>query len=457
MTLTEIRSELETLAELDTLTDEQEARWSELVEQAEPMQAEAEQRETRRQTIARFASTQKVERGSIDGMQVPNTNILGGDPYSLDGIRFGDKGEIRSRALSAVDLSDLNDGHKGNVEKLVKRNGRAAELVLATGSEAYRSAFAKLTTMERPLLSGPETEAVSRAMSLTDGSGGYAVPFTLDPTVILTNAGSANSVRQVARVVQITSDTWNGVSTAGVTASWDAEASEVSDDAPTFTQPVIPAHKGAAFVPFSIEIGEDFANLSEDVATLLEDAKDRLEGAAFITGTGTGQPTGIVTSLAGTASEINIAGAEGAFALGDVYALVDALPARYAANAVFMANKAIYSRIRQFDTQGGAGLWERLNAGNPATLLGYKAYEASDMDPSWDITQTANNYILVVGDFRNYVIVDRVGLQVEFIPHLFHVTTNRPSGSRGWYAYWRTGADSVNDAAFRMLDVPTTL
>ena len=31
-----------------------------------------------------------------------------------------------------------------------------------------------------------------------------------------------------------------------------------------------------------------------------------------------------------------------------------------------------------------------------------------------------------------------------------------PPGQRGWYCYWRVGADSVNDDAFRLMSIPTT-
>jgi HK97 family phage major capsid protein len=64
---------------------------------------------------------------------------------------------------------------------------------------------------------------------------------------------------------------------------------------------------------------------------------------------------------------------------------------------------------------------------------------------------TAAQNVLVVGDFRKYYIVDRVGLTVELIPHLFNTGNNRPSGQRGWFAYKRVGADSVDDASFRLL------
>ena len=44
----------------------------------------------------------------------------------------------------------------------------------------------------------------------------------------------------------------------------------------------------------------------------------------------------------------------------------------------------------------------------------------------------------------------RPGMNVEFVPHLFTTGSNRPSGQRGLYAWWRVGADSVNDLAFRL-------
>jgi hypothetical protein len=42
-------------------------------------------------------------------------------------------------------------------------------------------------------------------------------------------------------------------------------------------------------------------------------------------------------------------------------------------------------------------------------------------------------------------------MTVEFIPHLFDITTNTPTGSRGWFAYARIGGNSVNDLGFRLL------
>jgi HK97 family phage major capsid protein len=93
-------------------------------------------------------------------------------------------------------------------------------------------------------------------------------------------------------------------------------------------------------------------------------------------------------------------------------------------------------------------MWERFASDVPAQLLGRPALENSDMAT----IATGDDYVLVFGDFDNYVIADRIGMAVEFIPHLFG-SNHRPTGQRGWYAYSRLGAESVNDAAFKLLKV----
>lgn len=386
------------------------------------------------------------------------------DPFDLNTIDPWDADGLRSRALTGLEkIRNLDDAKRhAAAATLVRATDPKGEIpfrVLVTGTDAYRSAFAKTIAGRSWDLNAEERQILTRAASLTGNAGGFAVPFTLDPTMILTNDGSANPFRQVCRVVQITTDEWNGVSSAGVTASWDGEAGEVSDDAPTLAQPAIPVHKAQAFVPFSIEIGMDWPNMEAQVFPMFVDAKDRLEVVAFTTGDGSSKPTGIVTELDGTSSELTETTSE-TFTLADVYKTLNNLAPRYrmsAMQASWMAHLATMNAIRQFDTNGGGGLWTTLGGGTPDELLGYRIYENSAMDDSStiDAAATADNFILIIGDWSNYVIVDRIGLNVELIPHLFATGNNRPSGQRGFYAYWRVGAESVNDAAFKVMNVST--
>ena len=379
------------------------------------------------------------------------------DAFDLSDLRFdATPQELRSRGLRAIEQTDgLKDEHKERAEFLARNLDPSVSLrIAATGSEDYRNAFGKrLVDPFGVSLTPEEHKAEARAASLTGNAGGYAVPYILDPSIILSSDGSVNPFRQISRVIPTTQNVWKGVSSAGITAAFAAEAAAVADGAPTLAQPSVTAYKAHASVDYSIEIGEDWTSLQSEMLALFADAKDTLEATKFAVGSGSSEPYGIVTALAGTGSAINETTDE-TFTAADLYAVEEALGPRFRPRASWVANKSIYNKVRQFDTYGGASLWERIGAGMPSQLLGYNAYEASAMDGTFDATATANNYILVLGDFSNYVIVDRVGMSVEFVPHRVD-GSGALTGQRALYMYWRVGADSVNDAAFTLLNLTT--
>lgn len=388
------------------------------------------------------------------------------DPWNLEIRTFGRPheaaAEYRARALDAIEAmpgasDSVRKAATGIIERFDDRSGRISQHCLVTSSPAYMRAWSKLARGEGHLLAPEEVVAVeqsralARAMSLTDVAGGYLAPFQIDPVVITTSAGVYSDIRSLARVVVATSDTWHGVSAANVSWSFDAEGDEVSDDSPSFAQPSIPNYMARGFIPISIEALADEQNVTATVGELLAGGKNDLEGTKFITGSGTGEPTGIITALvASDPSVIVNSGTPDTFALADIYALHGALPARHRANASWLANNLIYNRTRQFDTAGGAGLWAHLGDGRPGRLLDRNVAEAEAMDGT--ITANAENYALVFGDFRQFVLTDRLGFVVEMIPHLFGAN-RRPTGQRGWFAFYRTGSGVTNTDAFRLLDV----
>lgn len=443
----------------DDPTDDDVTQLDVLIERGETLVEEERAQSERQARIDNLARHAADPRNHEAGFEPPHVHSREADPFDMSRITAVTTGDdIRSQAYTAIEgMPHLDDAHREEATRTIERadnvRGDVARHILATGSDAYRRAFRKRFRDPQCPLEADEQRAVDlmRAASLTDASGGYAVPFTLDPTIILTNDGTANPFRQIARRVQITTENWNGVSSAGVTASWDAEAAEVSDDAPTLAQPSIPVYKGQAFVPFSVEIGGDWAGFEADVRNLIMDAKDRLEGAAFATGTGSAQPTGIVTALTGGGSVVASATTD-TFAIADVYSTLEATGPRFRSNSSWVANLNIINDIRQFATANNYHAFlTDLAGGQPSQMLGRPLYECSDMDGV--INASAENYVLVNGDFSNFVIVDRVGLSIELVPHLFHTSNNRPSGQRGYLAWWRVGSDSVNDAAFSMLNV----
>lgn len=463
--LSEIDTELEEIrdAEFETAEeqDEAEGRTDQLLVESDELLAgirKLEQREERRSKLRAAVEngTARIEEGS----QGPAfTGRASDKPYNLEQVRnlsMMPNTDVRRLAVDHLKRDDtLREVEKDDVRRLIEKDssGRIARHWVAAASDEYRSAWSKAITGNADIMTNDEREAMHavRAASLTDAAGGYAVPSPLDPTIVSTKAYAMSPLRQISTVKTITNDVWRGVTSAGATASFDAEAAEVSDDAPTLVQPTITPAKGQVFVPASIEITEDWAGMAGDLAQMFAEAKADLENTAFITGSGTNAPVGIVTALlaASTTSQVDATTAS-VFGLVDLFATHEALPVRHRSRATWLANNAIINDIRQFGTANVYfGYTVDLQSGAPAQLLGRPLYEASAMDS----TITTDAEILVFGDFSRYVIVDRVGFSVEFIPHLFGTTNARPTGQRGWYGYWRVGADSIDDNAFRYLQL----
>lgn len=396
----------------------------------------------------------------------PSTRTLAkrvaADPYDIE-LRTAPRTpqtrqDVESRARKAVDDEDrLTERQKSRLhEMLADRgtniHGALARHVIATGRPAYRSAFAKLVRMQgAAYLTQEEQAAIDEVRAInvtTDGEGGYLMPFTLDPTVVLVNDGRTNPMRQLATVRTVMTDNWQGVNTAGVSASWDAESEEVSDDSPAFTQPSVAIHNIKAFIPYTVEAEDDFDGLAQDAAMMFLDAVDDLEATAFATGSGIGEPFGIVTALIAAGSIVPSATAD-TYARADLYAVSDALPDRYDPRASWMMHRAIISLTRELGVDDDPV--RHIGGGAPPQLLDRPLYKYSKLDGS--ITALADNYIAVVGDIMAcYRIHDRIGLTVERIPMLFGAN-GRPTGERGWFARKRVGGNVVNASAALLLNI----
>jgi HK97 family phage major capsid protein len=356
--------------------------------------------------------------------------------------RWSASGHLSGEATDRMnDLVLRNDPH-----------AQGARYVTAVGDPAYFSAFGKILadpTSGHLRFNPHEVEAVRKVTAIeseraalaigSGGTGGFAVPLTLDPTVNLISDGELNPVRQVARVVQTTTNIWQGVNSEGVVASYDAEAEEVSDDSPSFTQPEITCARGTAFVPFSIEIGQDWGALSQELVQLFADARDVLDSQMFLTGSGTDEPTGILTSATGTV----LTATASALAIGDIYTLRQSLPTRFAARATWAGSPKAFDQVYRF-VGGGSSEPPVLPTRNGA-VLGDRKIEWSTFSTA---TTTPGATVLAYGDFNQFVIADRIGMNVEIVQHMFG-SALRPTGQRGLFAYWRTGSKKLTENAFR--------
>lgn len=466
--LSEIRARL---AEIDSefsgaaLPAQVDSEWRSLDDEYRQHELAIEDDKRRKARIAEIAgdgtdtngTTRATERGGSAAFH-KSTNI-----YDIEEVRNSSssvdemRSKLRDNALRAVEggrfggTSVPKAEAQENIERLLNytddKESTIARRILTTGHPTYERAFGK-AVMSKNLHSLTAEE--SRSLQLgVDADGGFAVPFQLDPTVILTSDGRINPLRNLARVEQITGKEWQGITSEGVVVSRVAESTEATDNSPTLAQPSVKAERVQGFVPFSIEIDQDWTQLRSEMARMLADAKEQEEAEAFLNGTGTApDANGLITTL--DASSEVAESTSGSFLVEDLYAVKNAVPPRFRANGTFLGETSTYDDIRQFGNgSDGADLWTRLADGTPGNLIGYRAVEASEMTAHDDAV--VDDRYLLFGDFRQFLIVDRVGMSVELIPHLFGATNRFPTGQRGLYAIWRNNSLILTDNAFRVL------
>jgi HK97 family phage major capsid protein len=472
-----IRSDLATLEQLDAkgeADETAETRLDDLLAEADMLRTELEPLAAREERIANIRRTAQAEENREESgteqatRSVPDLGIRRStrSPFeNLDAVRTGvaDPRDIRARAVGAIEEYAKRSDHWSlagdaaeQATKLVERTGAkfgtaVARQMLITGTPEYREAF--VAYMEDP--GGYASRA---ALSLTSANGGYLVPFTLDPTIILTNNSSANPYRRLATIKTTTTNDWNGVTSAGVSAEWTAEGIEAADASPTVGQLKITPQKADAYLFGSYEVLGD-SDIAQQLPELLADAKDRIEETAFAVGTGSGQPFGVITR--GT----TLAAASGTAASGptaaSVYSLIAALPARWrgpGARLAFLSNLTAVNTLRNTPkftgatesivSEGTPG--DAVNPSVPASMLGIPFLESTSITGTY-----ANSAkVLALGDMRQFYIVDRVGMSVVYDPIVLGAN-RRPTGQGAWYGFWRTGADVSTAGAFRVLTLTT--
>ena len=167
------------------------------------------------------------------------------------------------------------------------------------------------------------------------------------------------------------------------------------------------SHKLAVFV----KLDEDFVHdASFDIESYLTDRLGKnfakAEDAAFINGTGTDMPTGILSDTAG--AEIGVT--TSAVTFDDMLRLYFSLDKEYRRNAVWLMNDEAALSLRLLKDSAGYPLWNHTND----TILGKPVIICNDM-PS--VQEGAKP--VVFGDFRYYWIVERGPVSVQTLKEKF--------------------------------------
>jgi HK97 family phage major capsid protein len=368
--------------------------------------------------------------------------------------------EAVQRKLDGRSARKLRADQKDQINDRMDAERGIGARILLTENEAYRTAWQKAVTQPQPLYTDEERDALLRFQDFEragadspTSAGGFGIPVFIDPHIILTAQGSGNPFLELARQVTVNTNVWKGVSSAGVTWAFQAEAAAATDNFPTLAQPSVTLYTARGFLPYSIEIGMDYPEFASEMSTLLAAGYSELLVDKFTRGAGTTEPNGILTQLsANTNVRITVTTA-GSLGAPDPYKVWQNVPQRFRNQpaTAWLMTVGTNNAIRQLGT---SNVYHAFTVNLPEnwadSLFGKRVYESPYMPDLTTWSTTPPGYA-VVGDFSNYVIARNGGMNVELIPALFDVTNNRPTGQRGWFAYARIGGNSVNDLGFRLL------
>jgi HK97 family phage major capsid protein/HK97 family phage prohead protease len=295
---------------------------------------------------------------------------------------------------------------------------------------------------------GVERMPVEEQKALTvsvDANGGYLAPEAFG-NEILKGIVQWSPIRAYAKVVSIASaEIKIPRRLTGTSATWVAEIANRTASGMTFEQATFTPYELATYTDVSVQLLEDNAyNLEGYLAEDLAESFGKTEGTAFVSGDGTGKPTGLLTATGITEVKTGAAATLGTDPAATIIGMFHKVPSVVAQNGVWLMNRNTLGSLRTLkDGTGRFIMLDPITAGAPVTLLGRPIVEAVDMP---DVA--ANAFPIMFGDLSGYRIVDRIGLSILRDP--FSLATN---GQVRFHARKRVGGDVTHADRFVKLKV----
>lgn len=364
-------------------------------------------------------------------------------------------GDSKADADMAAEVKGFNNAMRASFQS----QGRAIPAELdAEGYKQYKSAFFKmLAGVKHDDLSTDERKAMQAG---SDPDGGYLLPNSTVGRMV-TKLFEQSIMRQLATVQTISTDKIEGIiDNNEADAGWVSELGTRSDtNTPQVGKWEIQAHEMYAMPKVSQKLIDDASvDVEAWLAAKVADKFARVEGTAFCSGTGVGQPRGLFayttaatrddTRAWGTFEHV-VTGASADFHTTKADPLQDLLGAmkdRYLQRAQWLMRREVRTKIRKLKkATSDEYMWEpSLQAGQPDMLFGYPV-RIDQYVPAI----AASSLSLAFGDFAEaYTIVDRIGVR----------TLRDPFTAKPYivlYSTKRTGGGAVNYEAVKFLKFST--
>jgi len=271
----------------------------------------------------------------------------------------------------------------------------------------------------------PDRNVVNALQIGTDSEGGYLVPDEYEKTLV-DGLRENNIFRQLAHVVQTsTGDRKIPIVASHGSAAWLDEEGAYTESDDAFTQLTISAYKLGTMIKVSEELLNDSVfNLQSYISDEFTRRIGNAEEEAFISGNGTGKPTGILHDTLGAQTGVTAAGST-AITADELFDLYHSLLTPYRKNAVWLMNDSTIQFLRKLKDSNGQYLWQpSLVAGTPDTILGRPVVVSRYMPAI-----AAGKKTIAFGDFGYYWVADRQGRSFRRLDELFAV--NGQVGFRG--------------------------
>lgn len=321
-----------------------------------------------------------------------------------------------SLTLSADDATDFNARAASNENgKSVDENAHRVKQARAAFAKALAQGVAALSAEEAALVSAADPRNRNRVLNVAEGSsatGGVLVPTIIMPTLLefLKAYGGMRLVAWILATAGGQPFTWGTTDDTAAEGEIVAENATAADDDIAFGSVSVGAYKfSSKTIPVSMEILQDAAiNVEAIVLRALATRVARGQNRYFTTGTGTGQPQGVVTaaSVGYTAPVGNTTSLAYDFFM-ELYHSVD--PAyRTSASCAWMMNDKTWKVVKKLKDANNRPLFlpslEAVFAGGEST--GYQIEGKPIVINQHMADLAANSKSIAFGDFSKYLIRD---------------------------------------------------
>jgi HK97 family phage major capsid protein len=310
----------------------------------------------------------------------------------------------------------------------------------AIATHSYKSAYESYLRRDLDQMGPNDVKTLQEGQ---DDAGGFLVPEDWRANLLKRTAARPN-IRQNAQVITTSRDSVRMPKvvyagdyryTSGVRMKWVGEtpaaASEHRVTDPVFGSELIQIYTGMASLPITLDLLEDAAFPIEGYITeILGEAFDLGEESVWVSGTGAGQPQGILTHpqiavlSADTGNGMHVISGHASLLTADgIISVGMQLPEQYDINAKWYFNKrSVEQAIRKLKDSDNNYLWPvwpQVGGFGPHNLelLGYPVVRTPFMP-----NIAANAYPILFGDMRGYTIVDRIGLSIQRLRELYAET-----------------------------------